>query len=114
VLNFDHATPASDAPEDRAAAVQDAIFNRWFIEGITRQSYPAEAMEGLAPHLPAGWQDDMALIGSRWTGWASTTTPAISMPPPPAPPGPPPARCGPPAENPDGMGDLPRGAARLS
>lgn len=71
VLNFDHATPASDSPEDRAAAArQDAIFNRWFIEGITRQTYPAEAMEGLAPHLPAGWQDDMALIGQPldWLG----------------------------------------------
>ncbi len=71
VLNFDHATPASESPEDRAAAArQDAIFNRWFIEGITRQAYPAEAMEGLAPHLPAGWQEDMALIGQPldWLG----------------------------------------------
>ncbi len=71
VLNFDHATPASDSPADRhAAAVQDAIFNRWFIEAITRQTYPAEALEGLAPHLPAGWQDDMARIGQKldWLG----------------------------------------------
>ncbi len=71
VLNFDHAASASDAPGDlRAAAVQDAIFNRWFIEGITLQSYPAEVMEGLAPHLPAGWQADMPLIGQRldWLG----------------------------------------------
>jgi beta-glucosidase len=71
VLNFDHATPASDAPGDlRAAAVQDAIFNRWFIEGITRQSYPAEVLEGLAPHLPSGWEADMPLIGQRldWLG----------------------------------------------
>lgn len=71
VLNFDHSSPATDTPGDRrAAAVQDAIFNRWFIEGITKQAYPAEALEGLAPHLPAGWQEDMATIGQPldWLG----------------------------------------------
>ena len=71
VLNFDHATPASDSPADLAAAArQDAIFNRWFIEAITQHSYPPEALEGLAPHLPAGWQDDMPLIGQPidWLG----------------------------------------------
>ncbi len=71
VLNFDHAAPASDSAADRAAAArQDAIFNRWFIEAITARTYPAEAMEGLAPHLPAGWQDDMAVIGQKldWLG----------------------------------------------
>ncbi|WP_369814600.1 family 1 glycosylhydrolase, partial [Gemmobacter sp. LW-1] len=63
VLNFDRAVPASDAPADLAAAArQDAIFNRWFIEAITKGAYPAEALEGLAPHLPQGWQNDMAVI----------------------------------------------------
>ena len=69
VLNFDLAAPASDAPEDIAAAArQDAIFNRWFIEAITRQTYPDEAMAGLAPHLPEGWEQDMATIGQP-LGW---------------------------------------------
>ena len=71
VLNFDHAMPASDAPQDMAAAArQDAIFNRWFIEAITRRTYPAEAMEGLAPHMPEGWEEDMATIGQPldWLG----------------------------------------------
>ncbi len=71
VLNFDHAAPASASAEDgAAAAVQDAIFNRWFIEAITRQSYPAEALEGLEPYLPQGWQADMAVIGQKldWLG----------------------------------------------
>ena len=63
VLNFDHAAPASDTAEDkRAAATWDGIFNRWFIEGITRGTYPAEVMEGLAPHMPEGWQADMPKI----------------------------------------------------
>lgn len=71
VLNFDHATPASDAPADlAAAAVQDAIFNRWFIEGLTKGTYPAEALAGLGPHMPTDWQADMGLIGGKldWLG----------------------------------------------
>jgi beta-glucosidase len=71
VLNFEHAEPASPEPADvLAAATQDAIFNRWFIEGITRGSYPAEVLAGLAPHLPDSWQADMALIGQPldWLG----------------------------------------------
>jgi beta-glucosidase len=44
------------------------IINRWFIQAITKAIYPAEALEGLAPHLPQGWQDDMALI-ARPINW---------------------------------------------
>jgi len=71
VLNFEASAPVDGAPENIAAAArQDAIFNRWFIEAITQGSYPEEAMEGFAPHMPAGWQDDMALIGQPldWLG----------------------------------------------
>jgi beta-glucosidase len=71
VLNFEHATPASPEPADvLAAATQDAIFNRWFIEGLTRGTYPAEVLAGLAPHLPKDWQADMPLIGQKldWLG----------------------------------------------
>lgn len=71
VLNFDHATPASDAPADLAAAdVQDGIFNRWFIQAITQRSYPQAVLAGLEPHMPAGWRDDMAVIGQPldWLG----------------------------------------------
>jgi beta-glucosidase len=71
VLNFDFADPASNAPADwQAAALQDAIGNRWFAEGVFQRAYPPEALAGLAPHMPAGWQDDMALIGQPldWLG----------------------------------------------
>ncbi len=71
VLNFDYAQPASDSPDDiRAASCADGIFNRWYIEGITRQTYPDIVLEGLAPHMPANWQDDMAMIGQPldWLG----------------------------------------------
>lgn len=71
VLNFDHCTPASDNAADILTnATMDAIFNRWFIEGITKGTYPAEALAGLAPHMPADWQDDMPMIGQPldWLG----------------------------------------------
>jgi beta-glucosidase len=71
VLNFDHCAPASDSAADQlTTATQDAIFNRWFIEGLTRGSYPAEALAGLAPHMPAGWVGDMPAIARPidWLG----------------------------------------------
>lgn len=71
VLNFDYAQAASDRAEDQQAAARwDGIFNRWFIEGITRQTYPQVVLEGLAPHMPANWQDDMPIIGQKldWLG----------------------------------------------
>jgi len=71
VLNFEHAAPASAEPEDVAAAARhDAIYNRWFIEAITRGSYPAEALEGLAPYMPDGWHKDLAEISQPidWLG----------------------------------------------
>ena len=71
VLNFDHTDAASTDPVDvAAAALWDGIFNRWFIEGITKQSYPDEVLAGLGPHMPEGWQNDMALIGQPldWLG----------------------------------------------
>lgn len=71
VLNFDYAQAASDSTADKAAAgLWDGIFNRWFIEGITKGTYPAEVLAGLAAHMPETWQDDMALIGQPldWLG----------------------------------------------
>ncbi|AUH34958.1 GH1 family beta-glucosidase [Paracoccus tegillarcae] len=71
VLNFETAHPADDSPEATAAAVrQDAIYNRWFVQAAMGQGYPAEALEGLEPHLPKGWQDDLATIATPmdWLG----------------------------------------------
>lgn len=64
VLNFDesHAqTPSDAAATDR----WDAIMNRWYIQAITKGSYPQAALDGLAAHMPANWQDDMALISQK-------------------------------------------------
>ena len=71
VLNFEHSQPASDRPEDLAAtAYADATANRWFIEGITRGTYPEETLNFLAPHMPRGWEDDMATVSQPidWLG----------------------------------------------
>jgi beta-glucosidase len=71
VLNFDRTLPADDsAGAARAAARWDAIFNRWFVEGIAKGTYPAEALEGFAPHMPKGWEADMGVIAQPidWLG----------------------------------------------
>ncbi|MFV0300102.1 MAG: GH1 family beta-glucosidase [Paracoccus sp. (in: a-proteobacteria)] len=71
VLNFETAHAADDSPEAAAtAARQDAIYNRWFVQAAMGQGYPAEALEGLEPHLPAGWRDDLAMIAQPldWLG----------------------------------------------
>ena len=84
VLNFDPTDPASTAPVDvAAAALWDGIFNRWFIEGITKRACPDEVLAGLGPHMPEGWQDDMALIGQPldWLGVNCYTRPSIAHAP---------------------------------
>ena len=63
VLNFDHTEPMDTSPEAASAtATWDAIMNRWFVEAITKGSYPKEALAGFDPHMPENWQDDMAEI----------------------------------------------------
>lgn len=71
VCNFEWSTPASDAPEDQAAAARnDAIYNRFFLSGLFHGAYPDLVLEGLEPHLPEGWQDDFAVIQAPldWIG----------------------------------------------
>lgn len=71
VLNFETAHPLDDSPEAAASAArQDAIYNQWFIRALTGQGYPELALEGIEPHLPQGWQDDMNLIAAPldWLG----------------------------------------------
>lgn len=71
VFNMEWANPVDDSREAaRAAATYDAYYNRFFLEGIFKGAYPAEALEGLEPHLPDGWQEDFATIGQPldWIG----------------------------------------------
>ena len=63
VCNFEYALPLSERTEDIAAAKRyDGIYNRWFLGAMFKGAYPDEVLEGLGPHMPAGWQDDMATI----------------------------------------------------
>ncbi|MGZ3217313.1 GH1 family beta-glucosidase [Paracoccus sp. T5] len=71
VLNFETSQPADNSPAaERAAETQDAIYNQWFIRALMGQGYPEAALEGIGPHLPQGWQQDMDLIAQPldWLG----------------------------------------------
>lgn len=71
VLNFEYCGAASDSPADLAAAVrEDAIYNRWFVEGVRSGRYPEEALEGLAKWMPKGWENQMGRVSQPidWLG----------------------------------------------
>ena len=63
VCNFEYAAPADDSPEAaKAAELYDGYYNRFFLSGLMKGAYPEDVMEGLEPHMPAGWQDDFRVI----------------------------------------------------
>nr|WP_237072728.1 GH1 family beta-glucosidase [Pseudaestuariivita rosea] len=71
VANMEYAQPVSQNPADIAAAERyDAIYNLWFLDAALLQSYPKAALDGLEPHLPAGWADDFPMIAAPvdWIG----------------------------------------------
>jgi len=71
VFNLEWVTPADASGESQwAAARYDAIYNRFFLDGIFKRRYPDLAIEGLGPHLPTGWQDDFDQIAQPldWVG----------------------------------------------
>lgn len=71
VFNFEWAIPADETEAARKAAdLYDGYYNRFFIDGVFKGTYPEAVLEGLAPHLPAGWQDDFATIKAPldWVG----------------------------------------------
>ncbi|MDP4031929.1 MAG: GH1 family beta-glucosidase [Pseudorhodobacter sp.] len=71
VCNLEYATAADDTPEAAAAArLYDGIYNRWFLSAMFQKQYPADVLNGLGPHMPADWQDDMDTIAVPldWVG----------------------------------------------
>ena len=71
VFNMEWANPADDTPEaHKAAALYDGYYNRFFLSGVFHGKYPDNVMEGFAPHMPKGWEDDFATIGAPldWCG----------------------------------------------
>lgn len=69
VLNFSEILPAGPGCE-AAVDLSDAISNRWFIESVTRGTYPQVVLDGLGRHMPENWQADMPLIAAPldWLG----------------------------------------------
>ena len=71
VCNFEWPEPVDDSAEAAAAAARyDAYYNRFFMDGLFKGQYPDLVMEGLEPHMPAGWQDDFTTIQAPldWCG----------------------------------------------
>ncbi len=71
VCNFEFAHPADDTESSHEAARRyDAIYNRFFLGGMFRKAYPQEVLDGLEPHLPLGWADDLPVIATPldWIG----------------------------------------------
>ena len=70
-LNFEPAEPANGDDGDAEAALRyHAIYNEWFLGALFKKSYPRRALQGLRPHLPEGWEDDMEQIARPldWLG----------------------------------------------
>jgi beta-glucosidase len=60
VFNLEYVSAADETGAARGAAARyDALFNRIYLDAIFHGTYPAEALEGFAPHLPQGWEQDM-------------------------------------------------------
>jgi beta-glucosidase len=71
VCNLEYAAAADQSPEAaKAATLYDGYYNRWFLSAIFKGEYPEDVLQGLLPHMPENWQDDMAIIASPvdWVG----------------------------------------------
>ncbi|WP_407572653.1 GH1 family beta-glucosidase [Deinococcus altitudinis] len=63
VLNFTAVSPATQAPEDVAAArILDGTFNRWFIEPLLTGAYPRDVWGHYGPDVPEVHPGDLELI----------------------------------------------------
>lgn len=71
VCNFEYPHPVDNSPEAAAAAERyDGYYNRFFLSGLFKGTYPEAVLDGLDPHLPKGWLDDFATIQTPidWVG----------------------------------------------
>lgn len=65
VLNLIPAYPASETPEDAAAARGfDGFFNRWYLDPILRGHYPEDVWEGYGDIVPEVRDGDLARIAT--------------------------------------------------
>ncbi len=71
VLNFTYSEPATDEPEDIAAAkIFDGISNRFFADALFHGRYPEDILAALEPHMPLGFEEDLPAISAPidWLG----------------------------------------------
>ncbi len=69
VLNLEKSEPASESAEDQLAFdYGDALFNRWYLDGVFKGRYPDLLTSALAPYLPQGFEKDMEVV-SRPLDW---------------------------------------------
>lgn len=71
VFNLEWSHPANESDDAaKAAALHDAYYNRFFMDGVFKQQYPDNLLAALEPHLPDNWQDDFDVIGQNidWCG----------------------------------------------
>ncbi len=75
VLNLGMAQAATNAPEDLAATDRaDAVFNRWYLDGLFKGRYPEIMVQWLGEYLPDGMKTTWTWSRARLIGWVSTTT----------------------------------------
>ncbi|MXU64183.1 GH1 family beta-glucosidase [Oceanomicrobium pacificus] len=71
VNNFEYVSAADESEASRAAArLYEGIYNRWFVQAMMQKTYPEDVLDLLGPHMPAGWEADLDLIGAPldWFG----------------------------------------------
>jgi beta-glucosidase len=71
VTNLQKSEPASEKPEDAAAAhLFDGVFNRWYLGGVYKGKYPEDIVKMFEAHLPKNFEADMATVSAPldWAG----------------------------------------------
>jgi beta-glucosidase len=71
VTNLQKVEPVDNDPRHNdAVELYDGIFNGWFLGGLYKGQYPKAVVDFLSPHLPAGFEKDMAMIAVPldWAG----------------------------------------------
>ncbi|MEO1746791.1 MAG: GH1 family beta-glucosidase [Pseudomonadota bacterium] len=70
-LNFEPALPAAETEASNAAAARyHAYYNSCFLQPLMGRGYPDAMLEGIEPHLPDKWQNDMDAFAAPldWLG----------------------------------------------
>jgi beta-glucosidase len=80
-LNLDHPYPATNDPDDLAAARWvDGLHNRWFLDPIFRGAYPEDMLEAWSSIMPEVRDGDLETIGAPidFLGANNYTSPLVA------------------------------------